>query len=420
MKRRVANVVLLALIAPVFAACDIFYIAKARVPLIAPMDTSCLRANLRDGGGYPRERSVRAAEGRTTAVAYYNARAGVMQVVQRDSSVFRATVYRDSSVALHTSHVQINRPIEPGLGASMTAEMANYLLDVRDACGGRSPRDERLFSVDVGDVYRAWVVEGTDGRVAARLIADSVRYRLMWPTHAGRHVLRLDTLTRDVPPHFPRWITVDSLVLPVPPRGVTIATNCWRGDSLPTGDLIALTRATAGQYWERATATWSIDRSAFRIRPSAIEDVECLNEDWPAETPRAPRALRAAALSFRPSPGMSRIYAYLAKPDFPTTATAAVAVDSQVVGQVDGGSFLMVEIEPGRHRVSAPTSGHESALLLDAAPDSAYFLDLRRVVFSWRWRLSLRMMDPARARERIRQAHMTSSSWPGVPMPHHK
>jgi hypothetical protein len=410
MKRRVANVVIVALSAPTFAACDIFYLARAHVPLVAPMDTSCLRLNARDGG-YPKERSVRAAEGRTTAVAYYDARGGVTQVVQRDSSVFRGTVYRDSSVALHTAYVQINRPIDPRRGASMTAEMANYLLDMRDACGGRSPGNERLFSVDVGDVYRAWVVEGTGGRVAVRLTADSVRYRLLWPTNADRHVLRLDTLTRDTTPHFPRWITVDSLVLPVPPRGVTIATNCWRGDSIPTGDLIALTRATAAQYWEHASAAWSIDRSALRIRRSAIEDVECLNEDWPATTPRAPPLLRAAALSFRPSPGMSRLYALLSKPDFPSTATAAIAVDGQVVGQLDGGSFLMVEIEPGQHHVSAPTGGNASTLLLDAAPDSAYFLDLRRAVFAWRWRVNLRMMDPGRARERIRQAHMTSSSW---------
>ncbi len=165
---------------------------------------------------------------------------------------------------------------------------------------------------------------------------------------------------------------------------------------------------------------WALDRSALRIREVNTRGVECLNDHRRGSfVPSAPRALRATALTFRPAPGLARIYAYLSWPDFPLeSAIGKVSVDSQMVGRVEGGSFLMVDIEPGRHRVSVPGGRNEAAIWLDTMPDSSYFVELRRKTFAWSlsWAGTVRRMDPVRARAAIRKAHMVSSSWPGTPL----
>jgi hypothetical protein len=428
MYRDLLPLALCAALSPALGACDVFYFAHARVPLIAPVDTTCLRSTLARGTQHRLRHSVeRQLEGGRAAVVAYtteglfnNRWETVTQVVRRDSSVHRGSVYRDSSASLGASVVQVNRRFPPTQGPLTAAELARFLLDVRDACGGRSPGGERLFSLEVSETpYSAWVVRGTGGRVSLRLTVEGRRYWIQMLTrNAGRYVLHADTLSDQSEPRFPSWLEADTMTLPSPSTRTTVATECWRGDSLPTGDLVALARETDTKYLTDVLDAWALDRTAVRIRPVPVDGVECSHGDW-GILPDAPRALRSAALTFRPAPGMARIYAYLSWPDVPIeSAMPSVAVDSQIVGRLEGGSFLMVEVEPGRHRVSAPDGRHESVLQLDAAPDSAYFVELRtdKLALSWHWRAKVRPMDPAKARAALRRAHMVPSSWPGAPM----
>jgi hypothetical protein len=426
MKRHLFTLALAASLFPVLGGCHVYYFAHARVPLSAPADTSCLRSTLVDNRPFGSLGSRQIAGGRSTAVGYstpamfHDRWETVTQVIQRDSSIHRGEIFQDSSATLGTTYVQLDRRIDPGQAASTTAQMAQFLLDLRDTCGGRSPGDERLFSVAVEETpYRAWVVRGTNAQVRMRLTVDSRQYRLHWPQNAGRYVLRVDTLADDSEPRYLRWAEADTMLLPSPQKGTTLATDCWRGEALPSSDLVALTRKTNTQYFTEVLDAWALDRAALRIRPVPITGVECRNTDWGSMLPDAPFELRTAALTFRPSPGMARIYAYLS--DLPTErAITQVAVDSQLVGWIGGGSFLMVEVEPGPHRVSAPAGRHESALWLDAAPDSVYFVELRKNRLAWSlassWRAKVREMDPVEARNAIRRAHMVHSSWPGTPM----
>ena len=424
MKRRLLILALCAPLTPILGGCHVYYFAHARVPLSAPADTTCLRSSLAVGTGHRPLAAQQRDGGRITAVAYstpamfHNRWEIVAQVVRRDSSVHRGTIYRDSSADLAATYVQLDRRIGPGQGALTTAHMARFLLDLRDACGGRSPGGERLFSAGVSETpYQAWVVRGTDSRVAMRLTVDSRRYRLHWPRNPGRYVLRVDTLAGHSAPRRPTWLEADSLELPAPRRGTTLATECWRGDSLPSGSLVALTRETDTHYFTHVLGAWTLDPATLRIRPASTDGVECLNPDRGPVLADAPRALRAEALTFRPAPGAARIYAYLSRPDFPAEgAIANVAVDGRRVGRVEGGSFLMVEVDAGRHRVSSPAGRRESVLWLDAAPDSVYFVDLRTKTLAWRWRATVTRMEPVRARRVIRAAHMVSSAWPGTRM----
>jgi hypothetical protein len=250
-----------------------------------------------------------------------------------------------------------------------------------------------------------------------RLTNDSVQYRWHWRRNSGRYVLRLDTLAAGSEPRFPRWIEADTVTLTTPGENTVLATECWRGDTVSRGDLVALVREAETQYLLDVIESWALDRSAMRIEAVPTDGIQCRNSDRHSLLPGVPRELRNSALTFRPSPGKARIYAALTSPDFAMQhAIAKFAIDSQLVGRLDGGSFLMVEIEPGRHRLSSPAWRAESVMMLDVAPDSSYFVELRQMEFTWTWRASIRPADPESAMRRFRRAHMVPSSWPGTPM----
>lgn len=424
MHPRLLAIACLAMLAPTLGACHRYYFAGASVPLVAPLDSACIRSAIADRGRHRRSNSGSDADGRTSVIAYstpamfHSQWESLGQFVRRDSSVHLGKTYRDSTISLGASYVQINQRIELKQGLLLTGDMARSLLDLRDACGGASPGGERLFSVGVTETpYEAWAVPGTSSRVVMRMTVDSIRYRLTFPLNAGLYTLRVDTLASGTEPRFPRWIEADTMPITAPGKRTTLATSCWRGDSLPAGDLVALMRDTDSAYLIDAIEAWALDRQALRIRAVPTAGIECHIEGWGGDLASAPPLLRSAALTFRPSPGMARVYLIMTRPKFPTRhEMPRIAIDSQIVGRLGGGSFLMAEIEPGRHRISAPAWRAESALLLDAAPDSSYFIEVRqkRLVFA---HAALSPMDPDAAKQAIRRAHMVSSSWPGTPMP---
>ena len=425
MNGRLATLAVSALLLPALAACDFFYVATARVPLVVPADTSCLRSELGAGTRYSRLKAGGVADSRVSVVSYatpamfHNEWQTLTEARWRDSSIYQGAVYRDSGAVLASSLVQVNRRITPAQAAGASALITEFLLDLRHRCGGRSPDDEPLFSFDVNETqYRTWVVRGTRGHVAMRLTVDSRRYFLQFPRNPGRYVLRLDTLADESLPRVPRWLPADTVVLPPPFKNTAFAVECSRGDSAPTGDIVALVRESETQYDTTVLDAWALDRSARRLHRVGVDGLECRNGDWGA-LPDAPSALRAAALTFRPTPGMARIYALLDWPDFPMeNAVARVAVDRQAVGWLEGGSFLMVELPAGQHRVSAVDGKHENALAVEVAADSSYFVELRTDKFAMTtgWRAKVQPMDASPARAQIRAAHMTSSSWPGTPL----
>src|SRR2546425_10337152 len=78
--------------------------------------------------------------------------------------------------------------------------------------------------------------------------------------------------------------------------------------------------------------------------------------------PTAPPELQAVAPTFKPPPGMSRIYVYRAGSGFGGASKLSVAIDSQIVGRTAPGTYLMVELAPRPHRASPPPGGNESSV----------------------------------------------------------
>ncbi len=132
--------------------------------------------------------------------------------------------------------------------------------------------------------------------------------------------------------------------------------------------------------------------------------------------PTAPPELQALALTFKPAPGMARIYVYRAGSAFGGASKLSVAIDSQIVGRTAAGTYLMVELTPGPHRVSSPTGENESAVTLDAVADSIYFVKVWPKMGFFSAHSGMERMEPAEARAGIATARMVPSTWPGTPL----
>src|SRR5207253_10492425 len=138
----------------------------------------------------------------------------------------------------------------------------------------------------------------------------------------------------------------------------------------------ARTRSDSGRHRSNRGATGSPVRKEASMRRGAVLVVTILVATACVSVPTAPPELQAVALTFKPSSGMARIYVYRAGGAFGGASKLSVAIDSQIVGRTAAGTYLMVELAPGPHRVSSPTGENESAVSLDALADSIYFVKL--------------------------------------------
>lgn len=130
----------------------------------------------------------------------------------------------------------------------------------------------------------------------------------------------------------------------------------------------------------------------------------------------APPELAVTALNFTPAPGMARIYVYRPSRLFGTAALIPIAVDSQIVGKVSSGTFLMLEVEPGRHRVSSPTLENESAVVLETTGDSVYVVKVWPKMGFVAAQAGMEPMSLSEGVTAVRDARMAVTTWPGTPM----
>lgn len=119
------------------------------------------------------------------------------------------------------------------------------------------------------DVYESWIVANTGGHV-------SMEWRLV----AGRYLLHVDTLADSLPSARRTWIRVQEVHVPAPPTGYRIATECSYHDSLATGRVVAIVRATQTERYTDVRRAWRLDRNAFRILATDTKGLTCANPGW--------------------------------------------------------------------------------------------------------------------------------------------
>lgn len=95
-----------------------------------------------------------------------------------------------------------------------------------------------------------------------------------------------------------------------------------------------------------------------------------------------------------------------------SAARLQVAIDDQVVGKTAGGTFLMVDVEPGFHRVSGRTSESNRGVTIQALADSAYFFKIWPKMGVFSSQSGVERMDAAEGRREVQSARMVVATWP--------
>jgi hypothetical protein len=379
--------------------CDYWSTIGARLPLVAPLDSACLRAQISEVAmdRKVRRETLQRADDTPYAVTYGvrgEDGASVSQVDQGDSSAY-----------LETGYIRINQGVSGEEQDSIGLALGRFLAHTRDACGGATPPEAKGLAVRGSDPpYQAWLIQGTNARVVVR--------RMM-----GQYVLQLDTLDEHPGRWSPRWLRVDAVKVPPVTKNHVIATECVRAHSARTGSVLAVVRATNAAVHEAPALVWDLDLEGPRFVPGDTDGVQCRNSAWSSPVPLAAPGREAAARTFTPTPGRARIYVFA--PASSRTvgwrSIPSVAIDSQVAGWVGASTFLMVEVEPGSHRVSARAE-NESSLLIDTAVDSTYFVKVWPKVGFFRLRTAMRRADPSEAQSAIRDGRLVRT-WPAGASP---
>jgi hypothetical protein len=130
----------------------------------------------------------------------------------------------------------------------------------------------------------------------------------------------------------------------------------------------------------------------------------------------APPELAATALTFTPAPGKSRIYVYRPSRFVGSAARLKVEVDSQFVGKTGSGTFMMIELDPGHHRVSGLSSESDRGVDFEALADSTYFFKLWPKMGFMSAQSGIEPMDPVEGRRAVQESRMVPANWPGEPV----
>ncbi len=146
----------------------------------------------------------------------------------------------------------------------MSTRVAVFLWTVISAA--TAPVRAAVGQASHDSTYEAWLVQGTDNRVEMR-----------WSGLSGHYIIIADTLGDPSDP--PVWVQVHHLPIPPPPQGYRIASECARGDSLATGRLVAIVRATNTETYTEALHAWALN-AKFRIVPVATRGIRCANPGW--------------------------------------------------------------------------------------------------------------------------------------------
>jgi len=93
-----------------------------------------------------------------------------------------------------------------------------------------------------------------------------------------------------------------------------------------------------------------------------------------------------------------------------------VEVDSQFVGKTGSGTFMMIELDPGHHRVSGLSSESDRGVDFEALADSTYFFKLWPKMGFMSAQSGIEPMDPVEGRRAVQESRMVPANWPGEPV----
>ncbi len=128
-----------------------------------------------------------------------------------------------------------------------------------------------------------------------------------------------------------------------------------------------------------------------------------------ATVPIGTEAEKQTAASFTPPPGMANVYIIRREAYEGAAILANASVDTQMVGGLQTGSFILRIVPPGQHTVSIFSNENQSSIPFNAEPDHNYFFDVKSEMGWVSARFSIHLMPEAEAKAAVSRCKITAS-----------
>ena len=121
-----------------------------------------------------------------------------------------------------------------------------------------------------------------------------------------------------------------------------------------------------------------------------------------AKVPLAPPELDAAAKEFRPHPDKAIIY--IVRPGAFTGAAINITpvFDQKILGALKGGTYAVVEVEPGPHQVALFGGENMGAVSLHAEAGRLYFVRVQPGMGVWASQVLVEQLSEEQGKEFVR------------------
>ncbi len=118
----------------------------------------------------------------------------------------------------------------------------------------------------------------------------------------------------------------------------------------------------------------------------------------------APESLDRAAKQFSPLPDKANIYLTRTNLFLGSGVLLQVYLDRQLVGSIAPGTYLLLEVEPGTHRIAVVTQENQDVETITAERGQNYFVDVNPEFGLRSARAGLQKLSPEEGRKAVQNA----------------
>ena len=117
---------------------------------------------------------------------------------------------------------------------------------------------------------------------------------------------------------------------------------------------------------------------------------------------------KAAAVTFNPSPGMANVYIIRREAYAGAAILTNASIDTQMVGGLQTGSFILRTVTPGPHTVSVFSNENQSSAPFDAEAGHNYYFDVKSAMGWVTARFVIHPMPETEARAAVQRCKITA------------
>jgi hypothetical protein len=127
-----------------------------------------------------------------------------------------------------------------------------------------------------------------------------------------------------------------------------------------------------------------------------------------ATVPVGSQAEKATAVTFSPPPGMANVYIIRREAYAGAAILTNASLDTQMVGGLQTGSFILRTVAPGPHTVSVFSNENQSSVPFDAEAGENYYFDVKSEMGWITARFAIHPMPEGEAKAAVERCKITA------------